>query len=714
MKNTKLLLFFLPMLFGSIIISAQTDNWCGSTKDLAVKFQQNPLLEQQFHAYMTQAQQPDNSRAAATIYIPVVFHIVHDGNAIGNGENITDAQCISQIDALNKFYNYGDPNIANVPAVFKNLVANCNIHFCLAKFDPDGNPTSGIIRHQMTQATWNTETDIDNTLKPATIWDRTRYLNIWSVAMGGTGAGTLLGDGVLAYATLPYFATASDDGIAARYNTIGTTGNLLTGYNKGKTIVHESGHYFGLLHTWGLDGNCGDAGDYIADTPDQADLNFGCPTFPRISCTPSTNGDMFMNYMDYTNDACSAMFTLDQANVMHNNLNGLRSGLKTASTQCFYSLDAAITKLILPKDTVCSLNFSPAVIIQNAGSTTITTGKIYIQIDGGAPQTINWTGSLTVLEQIQLNLPVQTVTNGSHTFTVTFTEINNNSGDDFLSNNSLSTTFYAYEGVAGSPVPVTHNFETALLPTNWSILNTNNDNTWVLSSTVGGYSNSSQSAFINNKGYASNPNFNKKDALITDVYDLSVVPKPELKFDVAYAAFSTTRLDSLNVYYSLDCGSSWTKVWGQRGNEFATAAAQSAAFVPKDTQWRTVSIPLLQISGQAKVSFKFENVSGWGNAMYLDNINLQNNAALAIQEIHKAAVKIFPNPASGLLALRLPSTHDFHKISLFNNLGELVYESAITDDAIILSVNHLANGLYFIHLNGFTSSQTEKVLIQHP
>ncbi len=703
------------MLLSTAFSNAQTNQWCTSTQKLETEIKNNPQARAQFENYMHDLQQQDNShagsRAANTIWIPVVFHIVHNGDAIGSGENISDAQAASQLEAMNLNYNALDPYLSNVPSVFAPLVGTVNVKFCLAKFDESGNPTSGIIRHQFANVSWDTDADIDNTLKPATIWDHTKYLNIWSVRMGGT----LLSTGVLAYATLPFSMTATDDGIVARYNTIGTTGSLIGGYNKGKTVTHEAGHWLGLLHTWGLDASCGDFGDFINDTPDQADLNASCPTFPHISCNNGPNGDMYMNYMDYPPDVCTYMFSVDQATRMLSILDGSRASIKNAATQCFYSLDASLVKLILPGDTVCSLNFNPLVTVRNEGATPITSGKFYVQLDGGGAQIINWNGYIETQTEVQITLPTQTVVNGTHSFDISFLDINGTSGDNFISNNSLSTVlFYAYDGGgAGQTLPFTEGFENNFPAANWEVYNPNHDITWVQNSGASGYGASSKCASINNFGYSGLQNFTRKDALITEAFDFTTVAKPELKFDLAYAQFSNTRTDSLNVYYSLNCGSSWVKVFGQRGNQLATAPDQGTSFVPSSTQWKTVSIPLLFASGQPKVSFKFENATNWGNVMYLDNINLQNNPALEVTEIVKNEVKIFPNPASNLVAVRLPLNHLFKTIEVFNNLGELMYETALNDNAVIFSVQNYSSGLYFIHLKGEAVSQVEKVLVSH-
>ena len=88
-------------------------------------------------------------------------------------------------------------------------------------------------------------------------------------------------------------------------------------YDKGRTTTHEIGHAFGMEHIWGDDSNCSGS-DGISDTPNQEIETYDCPvTLPMFdACTPAGNGIMYMNYMDYTDDACMNMFTTGQTNRM--------------------------------------------------------------------------------------------------------------------------------------------------------------------------------------------------------------------------------------------------------------------------------------------------------------------------------------------------------------------------------------------------------------
>ncbi|RRB02965.1 T9SS C-terminal target domain-containing protein [Larkinella rosea] len=254
--------------------------------------------------------------ADAILTIPVVVHIVHAGEAVGTGRNISEAQVKSQLETLNEDFRrkagtrgFNDnPNGADI-----------EIEFCLAAINPTGGTMAerGIDRvngaSNFGKSTWS-KADIDGVLKPNTFWDSEKYYNIWVVDFAASD------DRLLGYAQFPSQSTlpglspnsgaGSTDGVVIRYQSFGNAekGNfpvMQAPYNLGRTLTHETGHWLGLIHIWG-DANCGN--DFVDDTPTQASESRGCMT-GRVSCG-STN--MVENYMDYSDDGCFNIFTRGQ------------------------------------------------------------------------------------------------------------------------------------------------------------------------------------------------------------------------------------------------------------------------------------------------------------------------------------------------------------------------------------------------------------------
>ena len=228
------------------------------------------------------------------IKIPVVVHILYHTQT----EKISDEQVASQIDALNKYFRRRNADTTNTPAYFRTLAADCEIEFQLAISDPRRRSTSGIVRKYTPITKWKADDQMKfSSSMGDDAWDPKSYLNIWVCNL----------EKFAGYATTPG-GEENKDGVVISYTAFGT-GIGTSSYGMGKTAVHEVGHWLNLKHLWG-DENCGDDG--VSDTPKQASYTIGCPSTVRITCGNGPYGDMYMNYMDFSNDACINMFTEGQ------------------------------------------------------------------------------------------------------------------------------------------------------------------------------------------------------------------------------------------------------------------------------------------------------------------------------------------------------------------------------------------------------------------
>lgn len=259
-----------------------------------------------------------NGRIRSTIItIPVVVHVIHNGDEYGTGENITDEQVQSQIAVLNQDFR----RMTGTPGFNNNIVgADIEIEFCLAGSDPNGNKTNGINRVNLNITDFG-EQQVETILKPQTQWNPEEYLNIWTCRFGKGNGGDDNLERVLGYAQFPSssnlpglspnMGNAITDGVIISYNAFGSAtiypqGTYSPYYNQGRTTTHEIGHWLGLIHIWGDSSNC-NIDDFCADTPATNKANTIC--IEHASCTPR---DMIENYMDYTPDACMNIFTQDQ------------------------------------------------------------------------------------------------------------------------------------------------------------------------------------------------------------------------------------------------------------------------------------------------------------------------------------------------------------------------------------------------------------------
>ena len=235
--------------------------------------------------------------------IKVVVHVVYKDPA----QNVSDAQIKSQIKALNLDFRAKNSDQKKVPDVWNGLVADSQIEFQLYR----------VTRTQTTRSSFGTDDGVKRRSGGGVApLNPNRYLNIWVCPLGG---------GLLGYAQFPG-GPKSTDGVVINYRAFGTVGTAQSPFNKGRTATHEIGHYFNLRHIWGDTEDCSGS-DLVADTPNCAGPNYGKPTFPKVSCNNGPSGDMFVNYMDYVDDAAMFMFTPQQVARMRTVLDGPRRSL---------------------------------------------------------------------------------------------------------------------------------------------------------------------------------------------------------------------------------------------------------------------------------------------------------------------------------------------------------------------------------------------------
>ncbi len=567
--------------------------------------------------------------------IPVVVHVIHNGGS----ENISDAQIIDAIEVLNEDYGKypgtnGDGNGVDT-----------RVRFCLAKIDPNGNCTNGIVR--IKSSLTNHKTFERPLLKELSFWDNTKYLNIYIVKS--------INGGVLGYSSFPG-GPASEDGVVVRHNYFGRIGTAVGTNSLGRTTTHELGHWFGLYHTF--NNGCGtdicNDGDYVCDTPPVSAPNFNCPTGVNTCSNDSPDvPDLIENYMDYTNDACKNMFTQGQKD-------RLQATLDTIRTYIWSS-----TNLIA---TGCDSNYTPpAVCYPVADFTTLTkdicVGNEVYFMDKSYNNIATWEwyfpGANITYTSTQ-NPTVRYDSTGIFDVRLIVTDSSGNKDTAYFTNYITVST----PGI-GNALPFSEDFESGFPMQGITINNPDGGITWELdsmASTSGNFS-----VKINN---LINTNYGTVDEIILPDFDLSSIPDPYLTFNWAYAKSDPNYSDELIVQLSNDCGATYNQIFYRSGNGLATGPTQTTPFVPDSTQWKSATINLSNYANDTYVQIKIVNVTDGGNNLYIDDINISGINGINNYYGNNDNIVLYPNPTQDILHLRI--SQEIQSISVFDITGKQV------------------------------------------
>lgn len=359
------------------------------------------------------------------------------------------------------------------------------------------------------------------------------------------------------------------------------------------------------------------------------------------------------------------------------------------NTTSGFALDAGVMSIQNPVGTVCGNTFDPVVRIRNYGLDTLTSVTINYQLDAGAVQTYAWAGSLAPGANADVTLPSITSTAGNHSFT-TFTTDPNGTTDQNSFNDTRTTTFDIYSSFA--TIPVVEGFEsTTWPPTGWTFEDSNSPTMFLHITTTGGFGNSTAClrgrCFVLSNAYAS---------MTSTPVDFSTLLAPvSLTFNVAYAMKNASSEDSLNVYVSTDCGSTWTRKYSKTGNALATAAYHTINFTPTAAEWRNEVIDLTAYAGQSNVVIRFEMYGNLGNNIHVDDINLYD-AIIGIDEHHSAGtVSLFPNPASSTVHVNVSNVSENTVLEIRSTVGSLVKQIVMRESSADIDISELSSGVYF-------------------
>jgi PKD repeat protein len=637
--------------------------------------------------------------------IPTIVHIIHNSNeAVGSGRNIPLARVTEQLQILNDDFRRTNADATNTPTMFQGIAADCEINFCPVTVYPSNHPNAGsplavpgvdrvdatTIGLSNTTSGYST-TQVNGTIKPATSWNPNEVMNIWVCQ---------LQSGLLGYAQFPNSGAANTDGTVMGYQYFGNTTS--TPFHLGRTTTHEVGHWVGLRHING-DANCGN--DFVADTPTQSALTNGCPNHPRPSC--SNSGDMFQNYMDYSNDNCMNIFSAGQKAVMQN---VMATASRRSTLSAFSSTLCGAAPL--------NANFTESATLINAGQTiTFTDGS-------GGPNAITtwaWNFDVGALGGVT---PATASTQGTHVVTYNTPGVYSVSlvAGDGVGNDTRTKTSYITVQATGSSI-----CDSTGALWDW--------NTEAYGAAYWGAESpaictgATSGAIVGNNCYDDNGWASK-------------VPSPgtgkELT-DVLYL-FVTSQ----------GTGAAALKVWddggagGSPNTVLFNQATTTGAFSANLNQLISVPVsPAVAITGDFFIGYDHAStpVDGdslvmgiangtagnqtWANETggWIDlsayNVDYKGTVIAVVCDVSTGEkellgdltnIMVYPNPSIGTINIALTEKVN-STVSIYNMLGEEVFTTTKNTQMFNVDMNNQPNGVYFVKIKSGDAVTTKKVIL---
>jgi len=727
----KRLVTLAGFLFISSFAFSQTHDheseWCGTMPMMEQYFEANPEKRAQYEADQEALLnvKPRSQKSGHKTIIPVVIHVIHY-----NGEgNISDAQIADGMRILNEDFNKQNADTNTIRTVFQNLSVSMDIEFRLARIDPQGNCTNGIVRYNSYLAEGPANRNAPKFVSPQSQWDPFKYMNIWIV--DDFNQPTLGG-----FAQFPGSGPTNTYGFMVVDDEWGSIGTATAGSFAGRAVPHEMGHCFNLLHPFqrsnGFPNGCGSlcqsTGDRVCDTPPQiGTLNNQCPT--GSTCNNDATGgsaanpnpfttnvpDMVENIMGY-GIGCQVMMTPGQ-----------KSRMEAAFS--FYPLLSSLTDTANATATGTSDNYVPptcppiAEVLSYdkfvcAGSSITFTEESY----GGPRTTYSWSFPGGTPSVSNLAQPVITY-NTAGTYDVVL-RVSNAGGIDSL---VLTDYVHVLGSNAYSAFGYTEGFE------NDSIF----DNEWVSISRTAGENPETiweRAAFASKTGSGSAwlKNFSSVyvggvDQLISPAIDMTDVLNPNITFEVSYRRRATSNNDQIRFSASTNCGETWNNILsvGLSFYAFDNSTQPNSDFAPtQGNQWETVTIPSQVISNNIRnsdrVRFMIEVVHGDGNNVFIDDFAISGQPVGLDQQFVEEVetLRIFPNPTESMFNLVYNASKAGQtNIALRNILGERVmdiYNGEMESQEYRFTVDGtgLSKGIYFLTIEGEEERITEKVIIK--
>lgn len=685
--------FFLGLfivVFFSLNLLSQDENetWRCATDQIYWKLvDQNPnlLLQRQYLDEFVKEYIKNNPKSDDVYIIPVVFHVVHNYGE----ENISYQQILGAVEQMNTDYRKRRPDTTLIHPAFKSIAADAKIEFRLARIDPWGNCTIGVVR----TASEATSAGYEAAKEASPTWPPEKYLNVWTVKV--------LGEGAAGWSYYPGTAPYGSDGIILLHEYVGTNGTSNVGH--GSVLTHEAGHYLNLPHPWGnsnepgLSSNC-DLDDGIEDTP-----NTIGHTTCNINAVTCGTLDNVQNFMEYS--YCYVMFTQGQANVMRATLNSSVAGRNNLHSQSNLVATGTNNEYVAQ---VCEpiADFTANSILTCTGYSisyydlthnTDFVGNYIWNFENGTPSSSN--------------LPNPHVTyNQPGVFSTTLIAENESGTDSKTRENYIRV----YDVNHGKTLPYIENFETSLFPLTESesfndfYFENNGEAHWEISNY--GYSDGKSLRIINKN----NVKETRNKVYLPNIYVDDTSRNITVSMKCAYGRLNSNSADRIHIYMSTACGDSLKLVYVLTGtNLTSTYVSSYGNYVPANEDWKTHSFVIKKNKLKSNnLRLVIEVISGGGKTLYIDDVKLEQEEPLNVDECNAMPLQVFPNPFVNELFIQNFEANKNINMKILDYTGNILIEKNYNSELYDAShlVNKLPAGIYIMNLKSDSGNKTIKLV----
>jgi thiol-disulfide isomerase/thioredoxin len=400
---------------------------------------------------------------------------------------------------------------------------------------------------------------------------------------------------------------------------------------------------------------------------------------------------------------------------------------------------SSVNKTVTPSS-VCETEITPTLEFTNSSSVDVTSFDAFYNLAGKKSTSIPWTGKLGKGEKTTVTFPATSLVAGKASIlNGSFTNVNNGAVADYssLNNTTPDVTFRVIPATpAANATSLKVNFETTAvgaLPTSSFLYSDRasvpltyvaDKSLWgsTVTQKVGGFGQSTKSfvyAFLRLDKEGENVDLtffkiNLKDSKET-----------KLKFDHAYAQYLTTTgnvvSDKFEVLASTDCGKTYKTLFSKEGDDLKTAEPTAAAFLPTDSDWKSNEVDMSALDGKPEVLMVFRGISGYGNLMLIDNINVEGKIVGVKENIlDNATMEVNPNPAADYTYVNMDLNEDMTaSVKIFDITGKQV--ATLADNQAFGSGNYqlrwdiegVAQGVYVVKIETAKGQLTKRLTVMN-